>query len=131
MGEFMGGLIIMLVIIAICSTIPAIFLRLSAKWVAKAEMMYGHAYKTMVMAALVNTVLMFGFGFLGPASILFFPVGFCMMAVVIGSRLGLPFGQSCLITLITGAISGLILGVLFGILMILGVAAMIGAGAGM
>ena len=131
MGDFIGGLLIMLLIIAICSTIPAIFLRLSAKWISKTEVVYGHAYKTILTAALINTVLMFGFGFLGPAAILFFPVGFCVMAAIIGSRCAMPFAQACLVTLITGAISGVILGVLFGILMVAGVAAMIGAGAGM
>lgn len=124
----MGGLIIGLIWIAIGSLIPAGFLRLFAKWVAKSEMDFGPAYKTIFMAVIVNTILMFGFGFMGPVGILFIPVGFCMTAVIVSSRLGLSYGMSCLVTFLTGLMSGIIYFVLFGILTAVGMAALIGAG---
>lgn len=128
MGEIMGGLIIGLIWIAIGSLIPASFLRLFAKWIAKSEMDFSHAYKTIVMAIIVNTILMFGFGYMGPVGILFIPACFCVMAVIVSSRLGLSFWMSCLLTLLTGLMSGIVYFVLIGILTAFGMAALIGAG---
>ena len=109
----------------IWSLIGAVILRAAAKWVQKLEVGFGNAYVTVLLSAIANLVLgaIVGFGVgaatqsmdaVNAVSLLMMPVGFLIQSGIISSRLQIPFGRGCLVSLA-------MIGVAIGIFLVVGI----------
>ena len=112
----------------IWSLIGAVTLRAAAKWVQKLEVGFGNAYVTALLSALANLGLGCVIGLaVGVAAhpavtestvtvIAFsaFPVGFLIQSGIVSSRLQIPFGRGCLVSLA-------MIGVAIGISLVAGI----------
>lgn len=105
-----GMLISMLIGTMIASLIGAILLRADAKWVQKIDVPFSNAYVTSPLAGIVNVIIGFLVGFVARAgtwsqeavivaSLLMWPVGFLIQSVFVSSRIRIPFGRACLVSL--------------------------------
>ena len=110
MDASFGMLIGMLFGIAVMSLVGAVILRAAAKWVEKLDVPFGNAYVTMLLAAIVNGLLGFVIGLavgagtqsreaVNAASLLMWPIGFCIQSGFVSSRIQIPFGRACLVSL--------------------------------
>ena len=111
----------------IWSLIGAVILRAAAKWVQNLEVGFGNAYVTVLLSALANLglgcVIGIAVGIVGrpaateetlvliAASAL--PVGFLIQSRIVSSRLQIPFGRGCLVSLA-------MIGVTIGISLVVG-----------
>lgn len=126
-----GMIIGQLIGVGIGSLMVAIVLRAAAKWVQKLDVPYGQAYVTVLLPSLINVVLGSIVGYVvgsatqsmdavNVASLLRLPVGFLIASGFISSRLEIPFGRACLISLAMTAIGiGIVLVVAIPIILII------------
>lgn len=129
-GLLFGQLIGQLCAVAVGALIGAVFLRASAKWIAKLDVEFGRAYLTVFFTYLINVFI----GIIG-AMVLFvivpsglsidpdaalglfylsvIPIAWLIQACLIKARHPVTFNQACLMALIMFAI-GLVLLCSFG-----------------